>query len=259
MVETNTLESKDLELVYRIKGGEDIHSLTKVNLNARDGEFLSVVGPSGCGKTTLLKIFSGLLRPTQGTVHIKGKPIEGPNPDVGMVFQQPVLMSWRSVIQNVLLPIEILKLNIDNYKQKARELINLAGLKGFEERFPHELSGGMQQRVCICRALIQDPSVLLMDEPFGALDAFTREMMNLELLRIWRERKKTVIFVTHSISEAVFLSDRIAIMTHRPGSIIRVIKVPFPRPRTMEIMADPGFGKQVLEIRAHLHAKGALD
>jgi NitT/TauT family transport system ATP-binding protein len=207
----------------------------------------------------LLKIFSGLLRPTRGEALIKSKPVKGPNPDVGMVFQHAVLMEWRTVIQNMLLPIEVRRLNIKNYTEKAKDLIKLARLEGFEDRLPHELSGGMQQRVCICRALIQDPSVLLMDEPFGALDAFTREMMNLELLRIWSEKKKTVLFITHSISEAVFLSDRVGVMTCRPGTITCFVDVPLPRPRTLDMMALPEFGRMVLEIREYFNSKGGID
>ncbi len=245
----HTVEINDLGMIYRTQNGEFIHSLERVNLEAKKVEFLSIVGPSGCGKTTLLKIISGLLFPTQGHVLLRNKPVKGPNPDVGIVFQHPVLMNWRTVVENVLLPIEIRRLDVRDYRKKATDLIELAGLGGFERRFPYELSGGMQQRVCICRALIQDPSLLLMDEPFGALDAFTREMMNLELLRIWTERKMTVIFITHSISEAVFLSDRVAVMTPRPGMVNRVVAIPIPRPRTIDIMAKPEFGDLVLKIR----------
>jgi NitT/TauT family transport system ATP-binding protein len=244
-----TVEIRDLEMVYAAQGRDFIRSLDTVSLEARELEFLSIVGPSGCGKTTLLKIISGLLFPTRGTVLLRNRPVKGPNPNVGVVFQRPVLMNWRTVMQNVLLPIEIRGLNMREYGGKAAELINLAGLGGFENRYPYELSGGMQQRACICRALIQDPSLLLMDEPFGALDAFTREMMNLELLRIWTERKMTVIFITHSISEAVFLSDRVAVMTPRPGRINSVITIPIPRPRTIDMMAKPEFGDLVLRIR----------
>ena len=254
-----TIECKTLEMFYRTVVGGTVHCLTNLNFEAEEGEFISLVGPSGCGKTTLLKIFSGLLHPSKGEALIKGKPVKGPSPDVGMVFQHAVLMEWRTVTQNVLLPVEIRKLNPRAFKDKATDLLKLAGLMGFEDRLPHELSGGMQQRVCICRALIQDPPVLLMDEPFGALDAFTRETMNLELLRIWNEKKKTVLFITHSISEAVFLSDRVGIMTSRPGTITRFVKVPLPRPRTIDMMAAPEFSRTVLEIRGYFNSKGGID
>jgi NitT/TauT family transport system ATP-binding protein len=255
----DTLEISDLVMIYRTQGGDFVHSLEKVNLQAKESEFLSIVGPSGCGKTTLLKIISGLIVPTGGMVYLRDQPVKGPNPDVGIVFQHPVLMNWRSVIGNVLLPIEIRRLNLKAHHEKAMDLIKLTGLSGFEKKFPYELSGGMQQRVCICRSLIQDPSVLLMDEPFGALDAFTREMMNLELLRIWTESKKTVIFITHSISEAVFLSDRVAVMTPRPGRISHLLEIPFSRPRAVDMMASPEFGRRVLHIRDLFKARAVMD
>ena len=189
-------------------------------LDIHAGNFVSIVGPSGCGKSTLLKIISGLLPASSGTITINGTPVHGPLENVGMVFQAPVLLKWRSVLGNILLPVEFAKLDLPSYIEKARALIKLVGLDGFEEMYPHELSGGMQQRVSLCRALVTDPQLLLMDEPFGALDAMTRDELDMELLRIWEERKKTVLFVTHSIQEAVFLSDVVFVMSARPGRLV---------------------------------------
>ena len=249
---------KNLEKEYITSTGEIVHALSDINLDISEGEFVSVVGPSGCGKSTLLKILSGLLAKTSGVVTLNNTAIEGPRNDVGIVFQDPVLLLWRTVLQNTLLPSEILNLDSEVTTKRAKELINLVGLDGFEDKFPHELSGGMKQRNSIIRALIHDPSLLLMDEPFGALDAMTREQMNLELQRIWLESKKTVFFITHSIPEAVFLGDRIVVMTARPGKIAEIIPVDIPRPRDLKTMGVPEFVKLTQRIRGLLYAESTI-
>jgi NitT/TauT family transport system ATP-binding protein len=233
------IEVERVRQIYTVGAGY-VHALEGVSFEMCDGEFVSVVGPSGCGKSTLLRIILGLLRPTSGEVRIQGRKVTGLQRGVGIVFQSPVLMAWRRVLDNVLLPVEILGLDYKIHQQKAMELLDLVGLQGFEQSYPDELSGGMQQRAAICRALIHDPDVLLMDEPFGALDAITREQMNFELLRIWKEKGKTILFITHSIHEALFLSDRVVVMTARPGGVSAFVEVPLPRPRTLEMLAEPG-------------------
>jgi NitT/TauT family transport system ATP-binding protein len=224
-------------------------ALDDVSFNVEEGEFAAVVGPSGCGKSTLLKIVAGLLTVSSGKVCINGNEVLEPQAGMGIVFQNPALLAWKKVLGNVLFPIDAFGLDKKNFKDKALELLNLAGLTGFEDRYPYELSGGMQQRVAICRALIHNPSLLLMDEPFGSLDAFTREQMNMELLRIWEQNKKTVIFITHDIEEAVFMADTVFVMTPRPGRIASRIEVPLPRPRRMEAKGSAVFGQQANAIR----------
>jgi NitT/TauT family transport system ATP-binding protein len=236
--------------------GKAVTALDQVSFEIDTGNFVSIVGPSGCGKSTLLKIVSGLLPASSGHVLISGKRVEQPLENVGMLFQAPVLLKWRSVLSNILLPVEFAKLDLESYRDKAQALIKLVGLVGFEEMFPHQLSGGMQQRASLCRALVTDPQLLLMDEPFGALDAMTRDELDLELLRIWDERKKTVLFVTHSIQEAVFLSDLVFVMSARPGRLLEKIHIELPRPRTMEMMSDVKLGDYTLKIRAMLAATG---
>ncbi|MEM4282814.1 MAG: ABC transporter ATP-binding protein [Candidatus Woesearchaeota archaeon] len=228
---------KDISMTFKSRG-DKIDALKNVNLEVFKDEFVSIVGPSGCGKTTLLKIVAGLIKPTSGQIFMAGKETTGPVYNIGMVFQSPVLLRWRTVLRNILLPIEVKKLDTNQYLDRAKQLIQLTGLSGFENKYPHELSGGMQQRVSICRALITDPDLLLMDEPFGALDALTREQLNIELVRIWQSQKKTVLFVTHSVSEAIYLSDKIVVMSARPGTIIECIEVDLPRPRKR---TDPRF------------------
>lgn len=235
---------KDISMTFKSRGGE-VEALRNVYLEVFRDEFVSIVGLSGCGKTTLLRIVAGLIEPTSGQVFIAGKKITGPLYNVGMVFQSPVLLRWRTVLRNILLPIEVKKLDTNQYLDRAKQLIQLTGLSGFEDKYPHELSGGMQQRVSICRALITNPDLLLMDEPFGALDALTREQLNTELLRIWQSQKKTVLFVTHSVSEAVYLSDKIVVMSARPGTIIECIDVDLPRPRKR---TDPRFTELMVRI-----------
>jgi len=239
---------RDLGRAFTLDG-QPLVALSGVSLDVYPQEFLSIVGRSGCGKSTLVNIVAGLLAPSAGEVLVQGQRVTEPVDSIGMVFQSPVLLPWRTVLDNVLLPVEILGLARDPALRAARDLLALAGLQGFERAYPHALSGGMQQRVAICRALVVDPPILIMDEPFGALDAMTREEMGVELMRIWHERRKTVVFVTHSIPEAVFLSDRVAVMTPRPGRICEVLPIDLPRPRTMEARALPRFGEYELRVR----------
>lgn len=233
-------------------GARTVNALEYISFEVHTSEFVSIVGPSGCGKSTLLKILSGLLPASSGKIEISGKAVKEPLENVGMVFQAPVLLKWRSVLGNILLPVEFAKRNVAGYMERARSLIRLVGLEGFEEMYPHQLSGGMQQRVSLCRALVTDPQLLLMDEPFGALDAMTRDELDLELLRLWEEKKKTVLFVTHSIQEAVFLSDRVFVMSARPGRLLEALSIDLPRPRTLEMMSSLAFGEYTLRIRSLL-------
>jgi len=235
---------------FPTRAGAIVPALDSVSLEIHADEFLTIVGPSGCGKSTLLKLIGGLLAPTAGVIRVRGRPLDGPSPDVGMVFQSPVLLPWRTVLDNILFPIEILGRSRAEYRTEAERLIALVGLAGFERSVPRELSGGMQQRVSICRALIHDPPLLLMDEPFGALDAMTREEMGMELLRVWSERRKTVVFVTHSIAEAILLADRVAVMTPRPGRIVEVLPIDLPRPRSIKMEFSGEFQKYAEAIRA---------
>jgi len=238
---------KGVRKLYRSRRGE-ILALESVSFDVGKSEFAVIVGPSGCGKSTLLKIVAGLLPYEAGEITIDGMPLTGPVRDIGLVFQRPALFRWKTVLGNVLAPIELMGLNKREYLARARELIVLARLQGFENRYPGELSGGMQQRVAICRALIHNPKLILMDEPFGALDAMTRDKMNLEILRIWREEKKTVLFVTHSIHEAVFLADKIVVLSDRPSVVREIIPVKLPRPRTVELRATPEYGRYVVHL-----------
>ncbi|MDF2114131.1 ABC transporter ATP-binding protein [Roseiarcaceae bacterium H3SJ34-1] len=249
----------NLEKKYQTRDGKAIHALADVNLDIEEGEFVSIVGPSGCGKTTLLKILTGVLSRSSGDILIAGSRLSGPSREIGVVFQAPVLLPWRTVIENVMVPIQVQKRDRAEFESRARRLLAMVGLAGFEDKYPSELSGGMQQRVGICRALVHDPSFLLMDEPFGALDAMTRETMNEELQRIWQESKKTVLLVTHSIPEAVYLADRVIVMTPRPGRIVEVIKVDLPRPRVLAMHNTAEFGKYVSAIRRHFNSAGKLD
>ena len=225
-------------------------AIAEVSLGVRENEFVTLVGPSGCGKSTLLKLVSGLIPVTGGTIHVREQLVREPFSDVGFVFQHPVLLPWRTVLGNILFSIEMLGKKEEEFVNQARDLIKLAGLEGFENKYPRELSGGMQQRVAICRALIHDPSLLLMDEPFGALDAMTREEMSFELLRIWEERRKTILFVTHSIPEAILLADRVVVMTPRPGKIERIFEINLPRPRVYEMEFNERFKALNSEIRS---------
>lgn len=229
-----------------------LRALNRIDLNVGQGEFITFIGRSGCGKTTLLNIIGGLVKPTTGQVTIGERVVARPSRDVGFVFQHAVMLRWRTVMENLLLPIEIFGLQKADYVSRAHDLLELMGLEGFGGHFPHQLSGGMRQRVAIARSLLYDPKVLLMDEPFGALDAMTREQMNVELLRIWEHSHKTVVFVTHDIAEAVFLSDRVVLLGDRPGYIRAVVPVTLPRPRTVETTYLPEFAELRRQLRAML-------
>jgi NitT/TauT family transport system ATP-binding protein len=253
------IECRKLGKSYETLDGDPVTALEEIDLAIADGEFVCVVGPSGCGKSTLLKIFAGLLPYSSGAAELLGQPITGARRDIGVVFQSAVLLQWRNVLNNVLLPADAQGLRRDAYRDRARELLAMVGLSGFESKYPSELSGGMQQRVAITRALVHDPALLLMDEPFGALDAMTREQMNLDLQRIWMQSGKTVFLITHSIPEAVFLGDRVAVMTARPGRIAGILPVPFARPRPLDLMATPEFGRIVTDIRKMLNVEQGID
>ncbi|HZV52129.1 MAG TPA: ABC transporter ATP-binding protein [Candidatus Dormibacteraeota bacterium] len=249
------VELRGVGQLYRSRDGV-LRALDAVSITIREGEFLVIVGPSGCGKTTLLKMVAGLIRPTEGEVRIGGRPVTGPVPGIGMVFQNPVLLRWRTVLGNVLLPVEILRLDRGHYEAAARETLRLVGLEGFENRRPSELSGGMQQRAALARALVHDPTLLLMDEPFGALDQLTREQMNLELLRIWGARRITTLLITHSVQEAVLLGDRVVVMTPRPGRVAEVVEIDLPRPRTAEMQFTAGFASLAEQIAVRIRLGG---
>lgn len=230
-----------------------VEALAGIDLEVREGEFVSILGPSGCGKSTLLKCIGGLEAITSGSLLVRGQPLSGPPEKAGMVFQRDVLLDWRTILDNVLITAEFLGLRREDLKPRAMQLLNRFGLEGFEHRHPWELSGGMRQRASICRALLCDPELLLMDEPFGALDAMTRDDLNLELARIWQDTRKTVVFVTHGISEAIFLSDRVVMMDRNPGRVIEVLDIALPRPRSLAVRETPEFGRYVAHIR-HLFA-----
>lgn len=231
-------------------GNSGFLALEKVSFSLSAEEFLCILGPSGSGKSTLLRVLAGLLPPTSGEVIYAGENLVGPQRDVGLVFQKANLMPWRTVLENITLPLELQKIPSSSALEKARELVNLVGLEGFEETLPRDLSGGMAQRVAIARALVHDPRVLLMDEPFGSLDALTRERMGIELLRIWQARRKTVLMVTHAISEALFLADRVLVLSPRPGHIHLDLRVDLPRPRLDEIRYTSKFGTLARRLRA---------
>jgi NitT/TauT family transport system ATP-binding protein len=239
-----------LEKRFKTRSGEIVNALTNVNLDIRENEFISVVGPSGCGKTTLLRILAGLERASSGVITCGGEQVSGPRPDVGVVFQQATLLPWNTVLTNVLLPAHLKNDKSEATVRRAEGLLAFMGLTDFAKKYPFELSGGMQQRVSICRALMREPRILLMDEPFGALDAMTRESMNMELMRVWSEEKKTVIFITHSIPEAVLLGDRVVVMSPRPGRISEIIDIDVPRPRSLQTMATQRFGEICDHIRS---------
>jgi len=258
MTADTLIQAKDITKVYQTKDGL-VESLKPLSFSIQSGEFVSVVGPSGCGKSTLLKMVAGLLPITSGELTIEGKPVDGPQKDVGIVFQSAVLLAWRTVFENIMLQAEMRNMPREEATAKAMQLIDMAGLKGFEGKYPRQLSGGMQQRASICRALLHDPPLLLMDEPFGALDAMTREKMNLELQRIWLASKKTVLLITHSIPEAIFLSDRVIVMSERPGTIAAIYDINLPRTRHLDVMGTPEFASYAKQIRAHFFSQGTLD
>ncbi|MPZ87180.1 MAG: ATP-binding cassette domain-containing protein [Nitriliruptorales bacterium] len=248
----------EVEGVTKTYAKRDVHALDRIDLELEQGSFSAVIGPSGCGKSTLLKVMAGLLPQTAGAVRVHGKAIAEARGDIGMMFQQPTLMPWRNAIENVLLPIEIRsgKRAAAAKRAVALELFELVGLSGFEKVYPHELSGGMAQRAAICRMLITDPTLLLLDEPFGALDELTRDRMNVELQRICLQRDATAMIVTHSILEAVFLSDRVYVMSPRPGRISGVVDIDLPRPRTLDMTAEPECTGLVRKVRQRLDAGG---
>jgi NitT/TauT family transport system ATP-binding protein len=231
------------------RGRDIVRAIEEVSLGIRHNEFVSILGPSGCGKSTLMLMIAGLVQPSAGTISIQGREVTGPRRNNGIVFQNPVLLPWRTILDNVLLPVELMGDNTAAYREHALELLETAGIVEFSDRLPHELSGGMRQRAGICRALIQDPTLLLMDEPFSALDAMTRDDMNLELLRIWERDRKTVVFVTHSIPEAIFLSDRVVLLSKRPARIIEEVPVPLPRPRSIEMQESEAFTRLRTHVR----------
>jgi NitT/TauT family transport system ATP-binding protein len=224
-------------------------AVDRATFDVRQNQFVSIVGPSGCGKSTLLRLVAGLVPPTSGRIMVGGKNVVGPINDVGMVFQTPVLLPWRTTLMNILFVAEVGGKKAATHRPRALELIDLAGLKGFEDAYPHELSGGMQQRAAICRALLLNPPLILMDEPFGALDVMTRERMGFELQKIWSASRNTVLFVTHSITEAVLLSDTIIVMTPRPGRVLDVVDVDLPRPREIDVLQDRRFVELCARVR----------
>ncbi len=260
------IDLKDVSLQYFSKSGfrtvSSVKALESVNLTIEGGSFTSIVGPSGCGKTTILKIIAGLLKPTEGQAYVNGKLVEKPLPIVGMAFQNPVLLPWRTVLQNVLLPLEVVEPHKSRfnkmrkqYIEKALTLLKTVGLEGFAERKPWELSGGMQQRVSLCRALIHDPEILLLDEPFGALDLFTREELWNVLQHLWLKTRCTVVMVTHDLREALYLSDKVYVMSQRPGRVIGVVESNYLRPREIEICYDEKFVDQLYRLREMIEVK----
>lgn len=249
---------RDVQKTFITRSGSAVTALDRTSLDIAEDEFVTIVGPSGCGKTTLLRLIAGIVQPSSGEIILKGRKVVRPSREIGMVFQQPILLSWRTVLDNVLFPIEMLGWPVAKYRDEAMRLLELVGLQGFESARPRELSGGMQQRVSICRALVSDPKVLLMDEPFAALDAMTREELGVELLRIWSERRKTVVFVTHSIAEAILLADRVLVMTARPGRVVRELKIDLPRPRRIEMEHSAEFGRYSDAVRNSITSSRVL-
>ncbi|BES85414.1 ABC transporter ATP-binding protein [Pectobacterium araliae] len=254
------LELHNVGLTYATRRGE-IEALTDVDLRIGDGEFVALLGPSGCGKSTILKLAAGLMDASRGAVQVGGQPVSGPGRHTGVVFQKPNLLPWKSVLNNVLLPARTLGLPAGAARERALQLLELVGLADFADDYPFELSGGMQQRVGIARMLLHDPELLLMDEPFAALDALSREVLMLELQRIWGQQRKSVLFITHSIQEAVFLADRVLVMSPRPGKIIEELAILLPRPRSLEILSDDEFTSLCQHLRRHFvtsHSAGGI-
>ena len=243
------ISAQSLSKTYSSRSRAKLVALDNVSFEVNEGDFLSIVGPSGCGKSTLLKMIAGLVEPTKGEIYVFQNQVQEPISDVGFVFQSSLLMPWRTVLDNVLLPIELLHKDKKHFVDRAQELISLVGLAGFEKRYPRELSGGMQQRVAIARALIHNPSLLLMDEPFGALDEMTRDQMGIELLRITEKMGKTVLFVTHSIPEAVLLSDRVLVLSQRPAKVKADFRVDLVRPRTGQTRLDAKYADYCQKVR----------
>src|SRR5262245_56456957 len=249
---TPVIELAAVSKTFSSASGERVRALDNASLRVGTGEFITVVGASGCGKTTLLRLIAGLERCTSGTIKVNGAQQIGPSEQIGIVFQDPTLLPWRTVLENVLLPVRVLKLDPRIYRPRALALLQTVGLVEFQNKYPHELSGGMRQRVAIARALVHDPAMLLMDEPFAALDALTRDQLNLELIDIWSATRKTVLLITHSITESVFLADRVMVMSPRPGRVVEEIAVDLPRPRDLAIINSEVFGSHVRRIRTCL-------
>lgn len=240
------------------RNGKPIEALKDVSFEVGGGQFCSILGPSGCGKSTLMMLVAGLTRPSSGSILLNGSRLESCYTDVGIVFQSDVLLPWLSVLDNVMLPAKVKRLPRAASLERAKQLIARVGLEGFEEHFPDELSGGMRQRTAICRALLHEPSVLLMDEPFGALDALTRERMQIDLSNLWTSDLKTILFITHDIEEAIFLSDQVVVMSQRPGRILQIFDIPFPQPRAPDIRQEQEFQAIVSEIRHLFRDSGIL-
>jgi NitT/TauT family transport system ATP-binding protein len=255
----NAVELDGVAVRFRTRK-RDVTALAEVSLTVPMGQFVAIVGPSGCGKSTLLKLVSGLLKPSSGTARLRGQTVTGPRHDIGYVFQRAALLEWRTAKRNILLQAEMRGMPAEQARRRTAELMAMTGLTGFEDAYPHELSGGMQQRVALCRALLHEPPVLLMDEPFGALDALTREQLNIELNRIWRETGTTVLLVTHSVAEAAYLANRVVVMTSRPGRIAEIIDVDLPAEREYSTtVATPEFARVTARIRELLGAGAAAD
>ena len=251
------LQVRSLSKVYPTEEGP-VRALDRVSISQRRGEFISLVGPSGCGKSTLMMLAAGLTTPSDGDILVEGRPVGKARTDIGVVFQSHVLLEWRTALENVMLQAEARKMNLKAAEVRARELLEAVGLKGFENKYPKSLSGGMRQRVSICRALLHSPSHLLMDEPFGALDALTRDQLVLDLQDICSKQNASILFVTHSIAEAVFLSDRVVVMTPRPGKVDKIIDIDLPRPRTLAMRETPEFAAYSREILDVFLARGVL-
>ncbi|MBR0898898.1 ABC transporter ATP-binding protein [Bradyrhizobium tropiciagri] len=247
-----SLSVEAVNLTYQTARGP-LEALKGLSLDVAPGEFVSLLGPSGCGKSTLLKLVTGLISPTSGTIRLAGNPVRGPRREVGIVFQQPTLLPWKTVLENILVPIRAMGIDAGKKRMVALSLLETMNLAAFAHHYPSELSGGMQQRVGIARGLIHDPTVLLMDEPFAALDALTRESMTDELQRIWMATKKSVLFITHSISESIYLADRIVVLSARPGHALYNLAVDLPRPRTIDTMSDPRFSSLAKQLREIFH------
>ncbi|MCW5604364.1 MAG: ABC transporter ATP-binding protein [Burkholderiales bacterium] len=243
---------------YETREGDEIPALDRTDLAIEPGEFVAIVGPSGCGKSTTLGLIAGLMAPSSGLIRVDGEVVKKPHPRIGVVFQTDLLLYWRTVTDNILLPIEIKQGNVREFLPRAEALLEQVGLQGFGGKYPSELSGGMRQRVAICRALIQSPGLLLMDEPFGALDALTREQMIVDLQAMWLSVRNTVLFITHSIDEAVFLADRVIVMSPRPGRIDLDLRIDLPRPRRWAVHTDPRFADYMGQVRRIFEAKGVL-
>jgi NitT/TauT family transport system ATP-binding protein len=255
--ETALIDLKAVTKCYETDSGP-VQALASVNLKIRKGEFVSLLGPSGCGKTTLMSLIAGLAAPSEGEVRINNVSIRAPYTNLGIVFQNAELLDWRTSLDNILLQMEIRKMDVKAYVPVAKKLLAQVGLKGFEDKYPDELSGGMKQRVALCRALIHDPEILLMDEPFGALDAMTRDQMNTDVQRIWMQSKKTAVLVTHSIDEAVFMSDRVIVMSARPASVVEDLRIELPRPRSLDVRDTPAFNEYTGHLRARFKALGVF-